>query len=338
MQQQWSSFSNVFNTHNAFVLAVIVDTQGSTYHKAGAMMLVDSAGKSTGLLSGGCLEEDICLHAQSVMQGNQVKRLSYNLQSDDESLWGLGLGCDGSLDIALLPLNQQNAYLSFDKVIDAVKNGQSGQYQFSVGDKQTACASFVNESQESRPSSVGAATFPYEQFQLSIEPSLHIVICGAGPDAEPLVAMMKLLGWTVSIIDHRKVALRRHAFNSCQNKVLMKSTAEMASLFMKANGVVIMTHSLERDGLLLSTVLNENVDYIGLLGPKTRRDKLLERQCIPANQIEKIHGPIGLNIGGRGPEAIALSICAEIQAYFAKSVEKNSELIVSRCHGEVEFG
>jgi len=335
MQQQWSSFSNVFNTRDAFVLAVIVDTQGSTYHKAGAMMLVDGEGKSTGLLSGGCLEEDICLHALSVMNGNQVKRLSYNLQSDDDSLWGLGLGCDGALDIALLPLNQHNAYLSFDKVIDAAKCGQSGEYHLSVGDKQIAHANFMHSS---HAFSISAALLQNELFQMSIEPALHMVICGAGPDAEPLVAMMKLLGWNVSLVDHRKVALRRQAFDACQNKVLMKSTDEVASLFAKANGVVIMTHSLERDGQLLTTALNADIDYIGLLGPTARRDKLVGKHNVLPAYLDKIHGPIGLDIGGRGPEAIALSICAEIQSYFANSAKQQRQSSVKERYGDVEFG
>ena len=335
------TFSQEFNTKVPFVLAVIVETQGSTYHKAGALMLIDQHGQRNGLLSGGCLEEDICLHALTVMHSNRVKRLSYNLQDDDDSVWGLGLGCDGALDIALIPLNSSNAHLSFDKVLKSISKGERGLLELSVAEGEKTSMHFCTATGALSDIDVGHQTVEFnvsnQMLTVPVTPPLHIVICGAGPDAEPLVAMMALLGWAVSIIDHRKVALNRSAFVACGHKVSFKSASDANSLLSKADGVVIMTHSIERDGLMLKRALAENIAYIGLLGPRARREKILDKHSVPREQASRVHGPIGLDLGGRGPEAIALSICAQVQSFFAVKASGQDALNKAEVSEAVNF-
>ena len=115
MQENWLEITEHYQHSRAngepFVLAVITSTYGSTYRKAGTVMLVNHQGQCSGLLSGGCLEADIALHAQDVFVSTTAKNLRYDLSADADLLWGLGLGCEGELDILLLPLNKTNGLL-----------------------------------------------------------------------------------------------------------------------------------------------------------------------------------------------------------------------------------
>ena len=124
----WLEFCRIFDTTRSYVLATIIETRGSTYQKTGAMMLVDELGNCFGLLSGGCLEADISLHAKSVLSSNENVLLSYDLKADADLLWGLGLGCEGALDILLIPITPHNRHQSFDKLLDSVASHQSGVY------------------------------------------------------------------------------------------------------------------------------------------------------------------------------------------------------------------
>ena len=108
MQENWLTLIQAFDSQQNYVLATIVATQGSTYCKTGSTMLIDPNGQCTGLLSGGCLEADISLHAMEIINGNNSVLLRYDLQADADLLWGLGLGCEGALDILLQPLNNHN--------------------------------------------------------------------------------------------------------------------------------------------------------------------------------------------------------------------------------------
>ena len=111
MQENWVNISHQFDDQHSYVLATISATEGSTYYKTGAMMLISSQGDCIGLLSGGCLEADICQHAQEVFASGQTKLLRYDLMSDEALLWGLGLGCDGAIEIILNPINPTNSFL-----------------------------------------------------------------------------------------------------------------------------------------------------------------------------------------------------------------------------------
>lgn len=104
MQENWLALAHVFSTKSPSVLATMINTEGATYQKMGTMILVDHQGHCSGLLSGGCLEADIAIHAKEVLRTGLTNILSYDLSSDADLLWGLGLGCEGKIDILLQPL------------------------------------------------------------------------------------------------------------------------------------------------------------------------------------------------------------------------------------------
>ena len=323
MQENWFQLIQHFNVNDAFVLATICATRGSTYQKTGTMMLISAEGSCTGLLSGGCLEADISLHAQQVLIDNKTRIINYDLKADSELLWGLGLGCDGAIDILLQPLTPANNHLDFVSVISAVQSRNTGFYCQKIGDNTTPAASYItsnkgvenldkllHEFNESLDKDASILVVP-------ITPPIAVVICGAGPDAEPVAQLLLQMGWQVEIWDHRQQYLDQACFSHCQKKKIRPEQI-CENDFSAFDAAVVMTHNLESDTSLIEKAWQSSLSYIGVLGPKGRRNKLIEPIGLTQSQIQgRLYGPIGLDLGGRGPQAIALSIAAQIQQHFS---------------------
>lgn len=306
-QENWLELAKCFDEKRDYVLGIIVDTRGSTYQKKGTMMLIDVEGNYTGLLSGGCLEADISLHAKEVFSSNTAKLINYDLMSDEALLWGLGLGCEGAIDILLLPINRHNNFLDFSLLVKHVLSGQEGRYIINYQEMEAISVRFYTDFDDE-------LNIEDNSFVIPVYPPLSVLICGAGPDAQPLVTMMQSLGWQVSLLDHRKAHLSQPAFDSCHQKLVIRAEQLKPSDLVDFTNIVLMTHNLESDLAILKQALATKAIYIGLLGPAGRRDKLLHSLNLTASDVEgRVFGPIGLDIGGRGPNAIALSICAQVQ-------------------------
>jgi xanthine dehydrogenase accessory factor len=312
VQENWLELQAVFNKNASYVLATITGTQGPTYRKPGTMMLIDADGKCTGLLSGGCLEADIALHAQEVLLSNKTMLLTYDLKADAELLWGLGLGCDGVITILLQPLTPTNSHLDFIPLLSAIATRKPGCYQQNITDKQAPFARFVEQE-------APCLTLDNDKISIPVIPPISIAICGAGPDAEPVVYLAQQLGWNIHLWDHRKQYLAQPCFNLCQHKLKIRAEQASSGNFKDLDAIVIMSHNLANDSQFLAKSLAENVNYIGLLGPMNRRDKIFSEHQIKSDDVKgQIYGPVGLELGGRSPQAIALSIVAEIQQHFTK--------------------
>lgn len=147
------------------------------------------------------------------------------------------------------------------------------------------------------------------------------MLFGAGYDALPLVDFAKILGWRVTAIDHRPAFASRERLPAA-DEIINKGAEDLPDeLFEDENSVaVIMTHNYERDREILRRLLNSKCLYTGALGPKKRTEKLLAEigGNFSESQMEKLHAPVGLDIGADSPEAIALSIVAETQAVLHK--------------------
>ncbi len=325
MQENWLQIINAFIPTQRYVLATIVKTKGSTYQKVGTMMLIDEQGVCTGLLSGGCLEADISLHAQSVFSSQSCMHLQYDLSNNADLLWGLGLGCDGALEIMLQPLSPENNYAGFTEVLSTIAKRITGYYCIDI-----------NALENNNTFSLSLERIPEEITKQGLEhllvipiiPPIGVLICGAGPDAQPVVNLSQQLGWQVSIWDHRQGHLDQSAFHlaHAKRKIRPSSLSELDS-FSEFDAVIIMTHNLESDAEYLARLLKTQLGYIGVLGPQARRDKLLKMIGKQFSEVEgRVFGPIGLDIGGRGPQSIALSIAAQIQQQLSKQrTSKNSQ-------------
>ncbi|MEL7185524.1 MAG: XdhC family protein [Pseudomonadota bacterium] len=319
------------------VLATVVETAGSTYSKAGTYMIIDNAGNFRGMLSGGCLEGDLAERAARVLESGDAAIAEYNLGADDE-LFGLGVGCEGTMRILLQPLNASSNYEPFQTINDLSNGHAAAKIALVVASdaatvKPGAATLLVNE-QEIRlgVSDDFAVDFSVHGLQnyrtgdtacqvlvFEIHPTPRLLILGAGMDSEPIVGLASELGWRCTIQDHRPSYIEGRNLPSRVEKLCMPA-AEVSQQIELADFdlAMIMSHHLATDTEYLRQLASTNIGYVGLLGPPHRRDRILASASDAAAKLAgRLHGPAGIDLGGRGPGPIALSIIAEMQRYLA---------------------
>jgi xanthine/CO dehydrogenase XdhC/CoxF family maturation factor len=322
----------------SLVLVTIIATEGSTYRKPGAMMLISRDGSFEGMISGGCLEGDLLLHAEEVFSSGQPEQLTYDMHADEDLIWSLGLGCDGVIHLLLQRLDRdqrfgflpwlENALSTRTAVLLALATrNMNGLAAGSVALLDQNGKTFGEQGLQQVLADVSGPDWPNWRFRLSgsvkagadenvilvnIPPRTRVLICGAGPDAIPVVDAISKLGWDCMIVDHRPAFARPDRFPD--NCTVLQSRPEKLHAVAdldEIDAAVIMSHHLEYDSAYLDQLASRDIPYIGILGPRDRRDRLKEMAGCREKQI---FGPAGLDIGAELPESIALSITAEIHA------------------------
>ena len=298
-------FENERLAGRPLVAALVIATQGSTYRKAGALMLLSSTGQRCGLLSGGCLEGDLQEHALQLLRSDArclVK--AYDSRGSDDPVWGLGLGCEGMMRILLLRVDPSTAWEPLASLFAAQRQRQPG--GFSVDIESGALSN-----PQSKITALEGA-----RFTLVAEREPALLLCGAGPDAEPVAALAVLLGWQVTVVDHRPAYLETPRFATGVRLLQVDADALGASLGLDSfDAAVVMSHHLLADGRYLAALAESAIPYVGLLGPAARRERLIGELGPSGDRLrDRLRAPVGLDLGGRTPEAIALSIVAEIHA------------------------
>ena len=285
-----------------WVLGTIVETDGSSYRKAGAMLLINELGQYFGLLSGGCLEADIMLKAQQVFDSQTPKFIQYDMRDDDDISWQLGIGCGGMVRILLQPVNQENNQQALLAAYQALEQGNTCYYQ-------------INTAQPEQANQLVTTNSPAENcLTIECKPSPRIAVFGGGIDARPVVQMAAQLGWQVIVIDHRTNNARQTYFSNAKQIIKRHPNDLTDADFLQAiDAAVVMGHNIEFDAAAVKILQTSSCQYLGLLGPVDRKNRVLKAAKL-SNSVKPLFGPIGLNIGGRLPESIALSILSEIQA------------------------
>jgi xanthine/CO dehydrogenase XdhC/CoxF family maturation factor len=322
------------------VLATVAQTLGSTYRKAGAQMLIAGDGRVAGLLSGGCLEADLMERAHGVLESGEAVTVHYDTRSSDDIIWGIGLGCEGAMTILLSRLDRGNGYQPFafaaqcrhdqvDAKFALVTETRSQKYPLGAaclpqGDPPPptavvdamAVATTRGAGVVSDLIETDAATF----LVVPIELPPRLLLLGAGPDAMPLVEIAGLMNWQVTVLDHRPAYAIAERFPRAR-RVALKVAAELPQELKAGqyDAAVVMSHHLLSDQAYLAALANSSIPYVGLLGPAPRRLRLMNEIGSEAASLlsGRLYGPIGLDLGARSPEAIALAIVAEIQAVMA---------------------
>ncbi len=292
------------------VIAIIVATEGSTYRKPGAFMLLSSSGRRAGLLSGGCLEGDLHEHALKMLADDRRCMMHrYDNRSSDDPIWGLGLGCEGSMTIFLLRCSTGDSYEPLTFIFNGLTKNEAVELMIDLRD-----GAFITPD-----SATSAPVSSVDHFLLRITPPLRLLICGAGPDAEPLFDFAHRLGWKVTLLDHRPAYAVMHRFSGAEVVKQIELDEWVKGLdLQRYSAAVVMSHHLGADAQYLRGLARSTIPYIGLLGPPARRERLLaDVGPLAADLATRLRAPVGLNLGGRTPEAIALSIVAEIQAAFS---------------------
>ena len=318
------------------VLATISHTLGSTYRKAGAQMLFAADGGAAGLLSGGCLESDLMERARSVLSGAPAVA-HYDTRSSDDLIWGIGLGCEGAMSILMTRLDRANEYQPYAFVEDCRRRGVPGNFALVTHSTNAAYplgAAFRSDAVSPIPASVAdvlrnttglraATTLETDGATFLIAPvdlPPRLLVLGAGPDAMPLVEIAGLMNWHVTVLDHRPAYAVAERFPHAQ-RVALNPAAELARELRAAryDAAIVMSHHLLSDQAYLAALAeNDAIPYVGLLGPAPRRARLMQEIGERSQLLTgRLHGPIGLDIGARTPETIALAIVSEIQAVLA---------------------
>ncbi len=338
-----SAFTDWSAEGRPLVLATVFETAGSTYSKCGAQMLITNDGRFQGMLSGGCLEGDLAERARAVLDSGSSQSVVYDLGKNDEELWGLGVGCDGLMKIFLQPLMPDTAYEPFASMasvfagdrmqvaatviessiahlhVGAAKVFALDDAGFSdlpdfVAPKIDVLACEILESGQSVCRRIAATLGEATILFTVLEPPPSLLVLGAGLDAEPVVSFAHELGWRVTVQDHRPAYLEAGNFSGAATLHCV-AVDELSGVvdFDQFAAVIIMSHHLVSDRKYLQQIAESNIAYVGLLGPIDRRRRLLEDLGTHARKLEaRLHGPAGIDIGGRGPASIALSIIAEI--------------------------
>lgn len=295
------------------VLALMLETEGSTYAGAGAMVLFDGDNQ-VGWVSGGCLEPELAQRAGEADEAGRVGWIEIDTREDEHLLSGSALGCRGRLRIALLPLR---LLAGSDAVFAAWLRG-SRTLRRQVGiDGSVALAAGSDVGRWRLPAGELEWQATSTQWDLPLPPLPRLLLFGAGPETGSLLRLLRDLGWQACIVERRprwcSVCEAADAF--------MDTTPESAIRDWRADAALVMHHDFERDREALAALSETDIGFIGLLGPERRREDLFK--LLPAKQRERLssrlHSPVGLDLGGRGPEAIALSIAAQLQDWRARN-------------------
>lgn len=332
-----TALSEVRAARQRAALATVIRVAGSAYRREGARMLIRENGSYECTLSGGCLEPAVVEAAQGVMASGEPRVVSYEL--DDEIVWGLGLGCGGTVDIRIERVDEEPTLQAWLAVLEEATAAvlvtalatpparvlvrETGETIGDLGDPgRTARAVEVARARLAARQPVsgleqvdGAECF----FEVS-SPPLPLVVFGAGHDAMPLVRQAVDLGLSVTVVDVRDAYLTPERFPDAA--LVSAESGQLASAVSLGprSLVVIMNHHVVRDRESLRVSLESEAPYVGVLGPRSRFERLLSglaREGFVADPIAlgRVRSPVGLALGAETPEEVALSIVGEILAY-----------------------
>lgn len=345
---QFAQLMPIFLTEHAanrpVVLATLIATEGSSYRKAGAQMLFTQDGRHIGLLSGGCLESDLQEHATRVMADRFPRIVRYDLRQPEDEIFGLGSGCTGAMNIFLQLVDSANHWQPLaclykhwehqsDTRIGIITRSNNNdlptgsmvlnheQLISPLGQIRAVSKHLQNALDTTNINQLHEIDTGSELFLLVANAPPHLLILGGGADVIPLTQQADLLNWRYTVYDHRPHYADPIRFPKAA-KVIAAPADQLAQRLMldRYQAAVVMSHHLSSDLSYLKQLSNTHIAYLGLLGPAARREKLFA--AMPNEMpllLPRLHAPIGLPIHAETPEAIALSIIAEIYQTFASN-------------------
>lgn len=303
------------------VLGIVFATSGSTYQKPGAMVLLDEQGLRYGVVSGGCLEPEVEECARNVLHNERAATIDFDMRTDEDVTFGSGTGCHGRVRLLLIP---QDADAPLTQALFALAAGDAAlslHLSCSGEDAGSGHAVIGDTNWRWDRSGDAASTFGGETISLHIDAPPRVLLLGAGAESVPLQEFVRRLGWHSLCVEHRGRWLE-FAQRAGADEILEQppQLAANAWLRRRIDAAVAMSHNYSMDSANLRLLASSDIGYVGLLGASSRRDLLLQEigEEAASRLRDRLHAPVGLHLGGSGPEVLALSIASELQRYFSE--------------------
>jgi len=325
------------------VVATVVKVEGSAYRRPGAKMLVEEGGEGLGHITAGCLEDEVHKLTAEVLTEDAPRIETYDLMEDDDDIWGMGVGCNGIIDILLEPLDE-----SYRPAIDAFEAGErvglitvlsgdapmgakayargegvepaSDDFPDWLADAVAEPAARLADDGASDSITIEAEQGTAEVFVDGIEPTPDLLVFGSGHDVSPLVELGRLNDFRVTVVGFRGAAALEERFPHA-DEVVATSPAKVGDAIEvdPSTYAVVMTHNFIDDRLTVEALLDAGVPYVGVMGPHERFSEMLEEfeaegRSFSGEQLDRVYTPIGLDLGGATPYGIATSIVGEVLA------------------------
>ncbi|MFD2336934.1 XdhC family protein [Pedobacter mendelii] len=339
-----SAYQKSVTENKKSALATVVKVEGSSYRRPGARMLVTEDGMLTGAISGGCLEGDALRKALSAIHQQENKLVTYDTTDEDDAKFGVQLGCNGIVHILFEPIFEHDKLNPIEllKVANGFRENCVITTLFSLESKNQPGSLMLfreRESMEKTPTEISGVlkndafdvlklklsrfetyTIDGENFDAFLEfipPPIQLVIAGAGNDAQPLAEIANILGWEIIVVDGRQTHCNTQRFPNAKKILVAKPDQVLTQIEIdQQTAFVLMTHNYNYDTELLNILIATNAPYIGTLGPKKKLIRMLE-ELGQSEYLQRVNGPIGLDIGAETAEEIAISIVAEIKTIFS---------------------
>ncbi len=330
-------------------IAQVVRVEESSYRREGARMLVFESGIFEGGISGGCLEGDALQRSQIAILKQEPSIVTYDTSKDDENQIGVGLGCNGIIDVLISPISEHTNVISIlekciakrkahiiatvtaiDGTANGIRLGTMCYYDTEL-EKLENCEhqgfqDFIKSKVLVILERKRSAIYTYQEQGVTIQvlielipPQFHLAIYGDNYDVYPMLALAQVLDWEVSVIGNLQ-KLKKEKLRLV--KGLYLKDGDKRPLLDERTAVVLMAHDFKTDVFHLKQVLQSKAPYIASLGPRKRYLKIvdaLKKEGIQLNAEDenRIFAPCGLEIGANTPEEIATSIFSEILSVFS---------------------
>lgn len=349
MEEIFSNISSWLDSGKSAALVTVISRQGSAPREVGAKMAVSSDLQIIGSVSSGCVEGAAAEESMKCMETRDAKIVEYGIS--DDLAWSVGLTCGGQIKVLIQPVVEEvNKGLNYHllrqieeeirtgsafKTVTALSADQRGKIFLVSAGKQVfpdkdavdwVSPEFLEQSVKlTHKSQSGVVQIQNKEYFIDVySPPARLVVIGAVHIAIPLVDMAKVLGYETIVIDPREVFATKERFPRVDLLIKDWPTSGLEKINLSRDDfILLLSHDDKLDLPALAMAIDRQTGYIGMLSSRKSRDERYKKMIADgykAGDLEKIHSPVGLNIGGKSPEEIALSILAEITA------AKNSKL------------
>lgn len=331
----WRRASEAVAAGRPAALATLVSLEGSGYRRAGAKMLIEPGGATIGGVSAGCVEADLVERARPILDGAPAEIVEYATGGEDEPPWGLRTGCSGSLRVLLQRVSPPPPGVELHAIVERLAGtapfavltrageaprhlvvGVDGPPAGSLGNAGTDRIFAVRARRWIERGRTGVHRAGENEFVEVFHPPPRLTIVGGGHQARPLARLADEAGFLVRVVDHRREALEEIADPRVALETARPGDPWRWETPDERTFVVLQTHALDHDRAWIEAIFAAgHPAYVGVLGSRDRAREVAA--AAPPDAGDRIHGPVGLDIGAEGPEQIAVSVVAEMLAVWS---------------------